>query len=403
VPENDRALLLELCYGSCRWYFRLEYLLASLMKKPLRKRDLDIHALLIIGLYQLLFMRIKQHAVLQETVDAARHLGKPAFVKLVNGVLRNFQREQESLVSRIQQNRMATYAMPEWLLDALQKDWPHQWQTMASALLEHPPMTLRINLQKNSISEYVANLAEHGVTALPVKGIRSAVALDAALPVEHLPGFLKGKASVQDAGAQLAALLLDAEDGSSVLDACAAPGGKTGHILELGNKLHMVAMDIDKGRLDRVADNLQRLGLDAQLIVGDAVKPEGNWAANQYDHILLDVPCSATGVIRRHPDIKLLRRKHDIAGLVEQQRQILLNIWPLLKTGGRLLYATCSILSEENEQQIAWFLNQQPAAVELKPELVVTHLSRQHGIQLLPGAFGNDGFYYALLQKTDDT
>jgi 16S rRNA (cytosine967-C5)-methyltransferase len=401
VQEKDRALLSELCYGSCRWYFRLEYLLARLMKKPLRQRDADIHALLIVGLYQLSFMRIKPHAVVQETVNAARHLGKPAFVKLVNGVLRNFQRQSEALVSAGKDGRMAEYAMPLWLLKQLEKDWPEHFSSIAKALLNPPPMTLRVNVRKNSVQDYVKELASEGLTAHPVTGVGSALVLDSAVPVERLPGFFEGKVSVQDAGAQLAAQILKAEGNSDVLDACAAPGGKTGHILEQGDNLRVVAMDIDEGRLVKVGENLQRLGLEAELKVGDAGSSEGDWSTRQYDFILLDVPCSATGVIRRHPDIKLLRREQDIAGLVEQQRRILLNIWPLLKKGGRLLYATCSILSKENENQIEWFLKQHKA-IELKPETLVAHVDRKHGIQLLPEESGMDGFYYALLEKGSD-
>lgn len=403
VADKDRALLSELCYGSCRWYHRLDFYLASLMKKPLRNRDQDIHALLVIGLYQLAFMRIKPHAAVQETVNAVRVLGKPAFVKLVNGVLRNYQRQQQQLEKQIEENLQAHYVMPGWLLSQLQSDWPESWSLASEALLEQPPMTIRVNTSRVTVSEYVAELAEQGITVKPVTGVSSALVLDKAVPVEALPGFFEGHSSVQDAGAQLAAMLLQAEGQGQVLDACAAPGGKTGHMLEQANELRLAAVDVDEVRLKKVKENLQRLGLQAELIVGDAAEPQGEWSERLYDYILLDVPCSATGVIRRHPDIKLLRRREDIGRLVKLQRRILSSIWPMLKPGGRLLYATCSIFRQENEKQMEWFLSEQADAVELKPQTTVKCMDVKHGIQLLPGISGTDGFYYALLQKkTDD-
>lgn len=403
VPEKDRPLLSELCYGSCRWYHRLDYVLTSLMKKPLRARDRDIHALLIIGLYQLAYMRIKPHAAVQETVNAVRVLAKPAFVKLVNGVLRAYQRQQENFSKQIENNPSAKYVMPDWLLEQLTNDWPDHWSLISETLLQQAPMTIRVNSTKNTVADYVDELAEQGITVKSVKGVNTALVLDKPVPVEVLPGFFEGRSSVQDAGAQLAAILLKAEAQANVLDVCAAPGGKTGHMLEQSNELRMAAVDLDKSRLAKVKENLQRLGLHAELFVGDAANPEGRWAQRQYEYILLDVPCSATGVIRRHPDIKLLRRKQDIGDLVKLQRDILSRIWPLLKPGGRLLYATCSILQQENENQIEWFLSQQNAAIELKTETSIKCMTRKHGIQLLPGVSNTDGFYYALLKKiTDD-
>ena len=402
VPEKDRALLAELSYGSCRWYHRLDYYLTQLMKKPLRARDRDIYALLVIGLYQLAFMRIKPHAAVQETVNAVRLLRKPALVKLVNGVLRSFQRQQEKLSKQVEENPQARYVMPEWLLQQLRSDWPADWPLIAKALLEQPPMTIRVNTAKGTVADYVAELAEQGVTVKPVTGVNTALVLDKPVPVDALPGFFAGRSSVQDAGAQLAAILLAAGGQADVLDACAAPGGKTGHMLEQANGLHMAAIDVDESRLVKVEENLQRLGLQAELFVGDAAEPAGQWAKRQYDYILLDVPCSASGVIRRHPDIKLLRRREDVGQLVKLQRRILSSIWPMLKPGGRLLYATCSLLREENEKQVEWFLSQQHAAMELKIETTVKCIDGKHGIQLLPGISATDGFYYALLQKKTD-
>ena len=399
VSENERALLSEMSFGSCRWFHRLDAVLALLMQKPLRKRDADIHALLIIGLYQLAYMRIKPHAILAETVNAARHLGKPMFTRLVNGVLRGFQREQQSLLERVDNNEVALYSMPQWLLDELKSSWPDHWQLICKAMLQQPPMSLRLNTRSTPVENYIQRLVEKNMQARPVAGIPSALILDKAVPVEQIPGFSEGEVSVQDAGAQLAAMLLDAQPGTQVLDACAAPGGKTGHMLERSEDLQMTAIDVDEQRLQKVAENLQRLKLRANLAVGDAGENDGDWARQHYDCILLDVPCSATGVIRRHPDIKLLRRRNDIAGLVQQQRRILLNIWPLLKPGGRLLYITCSLLSAENEQQVEWLLQQKPDAVELSLQPKVEHHNRKHGIQVIPGNSNMDGFFYCLLTK----
>ncbi len=399
VNDKDRALLSELLFGSCRWYHRLDAVLSLLMQKPLRKRDGDVHALLIIGLYQLNHMRIKPHAVLAETVNAARHLGKPMFTRLVNGVLRRFQREQESLLKQADNNPAVASSMPQWLLEELKSAWPDQWQQITSAMLQQPPLTLRLNTRLVGMQDYLQQLLDQHMPAKPVKGMESALVLDKAVPVEQIPGFMQGLVSVQDAGAQLAAVLLDATQGSMVLDACSAPGGKTGHILERSDNLQLTAIDIDEQRLEKVQENLQRLGLHAVLEVGDAAKNKGDWVKRQYDFILLDVPCSATGVIRRHPDIKLLRKRSDIAGLVEQQRKILLNVWPLLKPGGGLLYATCSLLAAENEQQVDWLLKQKQDAVELSLEPLVEHHRRKHGIQLLPGDLNMDGFFYSLLTK----
>lgn len=398
VDEKDRALLAEMVFGSCRWYHRLDAVLSLLMRKPLRKRDSDVHALLIVGLYQLNHMRIKPHAILAETVNAARHLGKPMFTKLVNGVLRRFQREQQALLEQVDKEEAASLSVPQWLLQEFKQNWPKQWREVAQAMLKQPPLTLRLNTRRVQLKDYLQQLNEQQMPAKPVEGIPGALMLDKAVPVERIPGFSQGLVSVQDAGAQLAAILLDASGGAAVLDACAAPGGKTGHILERVENLHLVAIDVDEKRLGKVAENLQRLNLKAELIVADAADAEGVWRNRQYDYILLDVPCSATGVIRRHPDIKMLRRRQDITGLVELQRRILLNAWPLLKEGGRMLYATCSLLSAENEQQVDWFLKQQQDAAELPLQPPLECHNRQHGIQVLPDS-SKDGFYYSLLVK----
>jgi len=403
VAERDRALLGELAYGVCREYFRLQALSAMLLRQPLKDRDREIHALLLGGFYQLLHTRIPPHAAIGETAGAARLLGRKWAVGLVNGVLRRFQRERKAFLSRLDamDSPELRYQLPGWLVRSVKDAWPEQAHDVFTGLSLRPPFTLRVNLQRNSLSDYAALLGEQGLTARPVKGVPSALILDEAVSVDRLPGFSRGRVSVQDAGAQLAAFLLDPRPGMDVLDACAAPGGKTGHILEYARDLRLVAMDADERRLERVAQNMARLGFSAQLVVGDASRPEGEWAQRRYDRILADVPCTATGVIRRHPDIRLLRRAGDVAALRVRQQAILDALWPLLRPGGKMLYATCSLLPQENEEQIAGFLRRQPDAhaVMLQPG---QGMATPHGLQLLPDTLETDGFYYALLEKQGD-
>lgn len=400
VAPRDRALLAELAYGVCRQYFSLEALAGMLLRQPLKDRDLDIQALLLGGLYQLLYTRIPAHAATGETAGAARLLRKKWAVGLVNGVLRHFQREQEALLSRLEQmdSPQVRHELPDWLVGELKKAWPEQAKAVFAGLARRPPFTLRVNLGRNSLSEYASLLKEAGMTARPLKGIPSALMLDESVSVEDLPGFFQGAVSVQDAGAQLAALLLDAQPGMAVLDACAAPGGKTGHILEHTRDLQLTAVDLDPGRLERVAQNMARLGFSASLAEGDASRPQGAWAERTYDRILADVPCTATGVIRRHPDIRLLRRPADVRNLQQRQQQILDALWSLLRPGGKMLYATCSLLPQENDEQVERFLYRQPdaSAVMLPPGRGV---KTTHGLQLLPDTLETDGFYYALLEK----
>ncbi len=400
VAARDQALLAELAYGVCREYFRLEALSAMLLRRPLKAKDRDVQALLLGGFYQLLHTRIPPHAAIGETAGAARLLRKKWAVALVNGVLRRFQRERESLLSRLEKTASpeVRHQLPGWLLDALEQAWPEQVEGIYRGLSLRPPFSLRVNLRRNSLSEYASLLKEAGLTARPVKAVPSALMLDEAVSVERLPGFSQGRVSVQDAGAQMAAFLLDARPGMDVLDACAAPGGKTGHILEHAPDLRLTAMDVDQRRLERVAQNMARLGFSPELVTGDASRPEGGWAERRYDRILADVPCTATGVIRRHPDIRLLRRREDVRELQQRQGLILDVLWSLLRPGGKMLYATCSLLPQENDEQIAGFLQKQSdaRAVVLQSERgIIT----SHGLQLLPDTLETDGFYYALLEK----
>jgi len=398
VSESDRAFLQELSYGVCRWYFRLEFLADRLLAKPLKPRERKMKALILIGLYQLLYSRVPAHAAIGATAGAAGVLGRPWATGLVNAVLRRFQREGDALLQQAMEVPPARYSQSAWFVEAVERAWPQQARAIFEGLLERPPFTLRVDLQRTTLADYAAKLARFGITARPVKGVPSALILDKAVPVTRLPGFSAGVVSVQDAGAQLAAYLMALQPGMHVLDADAAPGGKTGHLLERSKELKLVALDADERRLQRVAENLRRLGRAAQLVTGDAAHPAGKWARPRYDRILADVPCTATGVMRRHPDIRLLRRVEDVETVALRQREIVDALWQLLRPGGKLLYATCSVLPQENEGQVEAFLaRHEDAEVAILPSQrgIVT----AHGLQLLPVDRETDGFYYSLLEK----
>jgi 16S rRNA (cytosine967-C5)-methyltransferase len=392
---QDRAFVQMLCYGVCRQFHHLIAILDELVDKPLK--DDEIKALVLIGLYQLKFMRVKAHAAVSETVSG---VGKKHWAKgLVNGVLRSYLRDQDRLDAHCQTIPSAAYSHPNWLLKHIREDWPEQAEDIFIANNLQAPMVLRVNTAKISVRSYWQQLADCGINAQELDFCPTALLLDKAVPVEDLPDFAIGMVSVQDTAAQLAASLLDLQAGQRVLDVCAAPGGKTAHILETQASLkELVAVDIDAARLQRVSDNLQRLKLSASLVVGDASDPQGWWDGQAFERILLDAPCSATGVIRRHPDIKLLRRPEDIAQLQFLQQAILTAIWPLLVQGGVLLYATCSVLKKENEQQMQTFLAAHPNAEEW-PITAEWGMATSIGRQILTGKSGMDGFYYARLRK----
>jgi len=401
VPEGERALLAELAYGTCRWFQRLDFLLARLLERPLKPRDADLKALLLVGLYQLDGTRVATHAAVDETVAAARALGKDWATGVVNAVLRAFLRDRAALEAAAAADPAAAHAHPAWLVTRLQAAWPGDWAAVLQAGNGRPPMALRVNRLRGSTADYLDALAAAGLAAAAVDAVPSAVVLDQPVDVGRLPGFGGGAVSVQDAGAQLAAPLLDPRPGEAVLDACAAPGGKTGHLLEWCPEARVTAVDVDPRRLQRVSENLGRLGLAARLAQGDAERPAGDWAADRYDRILLDVPCTATGVIRRHPDIKLLRRAPDVAELVGRQARILDAVWPLLRPGGILLYVTCSLLPEENQRQIDGFLGRRPDACAV-PIDAPWGRPAGAGRQILTGERGMDGFYYARLARAGD-
>ncbi len=398
IDPADQPWVQATCYGVVRFYPRLTFLAAQLLDKPLKKKDNDIYLLILSGLYQLLYMRTPDHAVVSETVKVATKLKKPWAKNLINAVLRAFLRQQDTLLQALTHNPEAEHAHPAWWLQRLQADWPDNWQAITAANNQPPPMTLRLNTRAMSRHDYLAMLAEQGITAQPGHHADSAICLQQPQDVAALPLFAEGKVSVQDEAAQLAAILLNPQPGERLLDACAAPGGKTLHLLERQPDLDLLALDIENTRLDRIRQNLERSGLQAQLLAADALQPDTWWDGKPFDRILLDAPCSASGVIRRHPDIKLLRRAADIAELQKVQQQMLCALWPLLKSGGMLLYATCSVLKEENSLQVEHFLQHHDDA-ELLPLETTWGRAQTAGRQILPGEDGMDGFFYALIRK----
>lgn len=398
VAPRDRALLQELCYGTLRWLPRLDAAVSEMMDKPLKNKSRIFHYLILVGLYQLIYTRIPAHAAVAETVNAVKLLKGSSLRGLINGVLRNFQRSAEVILLRIDRVPSVRLGHPEWLTKRLRQAYPDDWEFIMKANNQRPPMWIRNNSLRQSREAMLARMSEAGIPAMAGVEGEDCILLEHPCDVTKLPGFEQGDCSVQDGAAQQAAALLDPQPGEWVLDACAAPGGKTAHLLERQPALAgVVAVDADDNRLKRVQENLDRIGLQAQVIHGDASTPELWWPQGQFDRILLDAPCSATGVIRRHPDIKWLRRDQDIRELAELQRRILDALWGKLKQGGTLLYATCSVLPEENREQIRAFLADTPDA-----RLVPLHAEDTPacpGRQFLPGEAEMDGFYYAKLIK----
>ncbi|UVL89354.1 16S rRNA (cytosine(967)-C(5))-methyltransferase RsmB [Pseudomonas sichuanensis] len=399
VDDRDRGLTQDLAFGTARWQPRLDLLAAQLLQKPFKAADADVQALLLVGLYQLFYTRIPAHAAIGETVGCADKLKKPWAKALLNAVLRRAQREGEALLADMERDPVVRTAHPRWLQKSLKAFWPEQWEAICAANNAHPPMILRINRRHHSRDAYLALLAEAGIQASACQYSRDGIVLAEACDVRGLPGFAEGWVSVQDEAAQLSADLLELAPGQRVLDACCAPGGKTCHLLEAEPQLaHMVAIDLEAKRLTRVRENLDRLQLDAELIACDARDTASWWDGKQFQRILLDAPCSATGVIRRHPDIKLTRQADDIPALAALQGELLDALWPTLEVGGMLLYATCSSLPTENTEVIDAFLARTPGAREL--DLATEAGLRQpHGRQLLAQEGGHDGFYYAKLIK----
>jgi 16S rRNA (cytosine967-C5)-methyltransferase len=389
VAERDRALLAALVLGALRWHHRLDWQVGRLLARPLKRGQERLAALLRIGLLQLQEFRIPAHAAVSATVDAAALVGASGAAPLVNAVLRRFQREADALARAAQDEPLARFSHPAWLIEVFRSDYPADWQALLDADNAPPPMWLRVNLARTTRSAYLDTLRAAGLAGAPSGDVASAVRLEQPVGVDSLPGFAAGDVSVQDVAAQRAVGYLDLAPGQRILDACAAPGGKTGHILEaIGGRAEVFAVDRDPGRLGLVAENLSRLGLSATLVVGDAAQPGTWWDGQPFDRILLDAPCSATGVIRRHPDIKVRRRPEDVERVVPLQAAMLMALWPLLKPGGRLVYATCTVLKRENAEQIAAFRAGQSGIGDAGER------------QFLTGEAEGDGFYYAWLPSS---
>ena len=402
---GERAAVRAIALGTLRWYLRLAPALEGLMRRPSGVAS-AVRALLAVSAHQIEYSRNVPEQAVHAAVDAARILGSERATGLVNAVLRRYLAEHAALLARVDQELPGRTAHPAWLVERLLTAWDGACEELLAANNAHPPLTLRVDLSRVSTSHCVDRLREAGIEALPIQWCPTAVILQRPVPVDRLPGFAEGVVSVQDAGAQLAAPLLAPRPGMRVLDACAAPGGKTGHILEqLGEGADVTALDIDPARVERVRENLSRLGRAARLCVGDAREPQSFWDGRPFERILVDAPCSSTGVVRRHPDIKLLRRASDLPALAASQLAILLAAEHMLAPGGRLVYCTCSVLPEENEAVVQRFLERvahmRPAGMPRGAKLAPGARDRPVGAQLLPGAeAGTDGFYYACLEKT---
>lgn len=397
--EDVSPMTKELCFGFCRHYVRLEAIAHCLLdKKP---KSIDVWNALLIGLYQLHYMSIPDYAVVKETVALLEKIKKIWAKGLVNAVLRNYCRQQKEIVAQLANNPAFIYGQSPIILRHFKKDWPDDWQQIALANDAHPPMTLRVNRRKTSVADYLSCLNDAGIEAHAHLVAPEGITLAKPCDVTLLPGFKEGFVSVQDAAAQLAASLLSLKPGQRVLDTCCAPGGKTCHILETEPQLEeCLALDVDRKRLERVKDNLKRLDLHAHLLQGDARFPEQWWDGRLFDRILLDAPCSAIGVIRRHSDIKLLRTDEDITSVTKVQKAMLHALWPLLKPGGIMVYATCSVSALENEQQIAAFIADCPGAQRV-PDQYSWGRATGHGQQILPGEQDMDGFFYSVLLKDE--
>jgi 16S rRNA (cytosine967-C5)-methyltransferase len=392
LNAQERAALQDISYGTLRFLGELDAALDELLERPLK--DDAVRALLRVALYQLVHTRAAPYAIVDHAVRASVQRGRAAAKGLVNAVLRNFLRRRDEVLAAARQRETGRYSHPQWWIDKLREQYPDRFREMLEQANRRPPLTLRVNLRRGSAEDYLARLQAEGIAARALGA--AAVFLERPVPVERIPGFAEGLVSVQDAAAQYAATALDLESGVSVLDACAAPGGKSAHIVESA-EVDLIALDNDAARLARVQSNLERLGLTARLVCGDAADPSAWWDGRPFARILADVPCSASGVVRRHPDIKWLRRPDDIARFAERQREIIDALWHLLASGGKLLYATCSVFYEENQAQIERFLERHGDA--RCQTLSGPHTNaQQHAGQIFPDDT-HDGFFYALLQK----
>lgn len=395
--DKDKPLLQQLCYGTARNYPKLQLIADALLERPIRKSDSHIHALLLVGLYQLLEMRIPAHAAISETVEATHQLDAQRTSGLLNAILRRFNREKDQIIESLYYEPVFLFNHPNWFIEKLKNNWPMFWEEILTQNNSQAPMTLRVNQQHVSRETYLSLLGNAEISATPCSFSEQGIILDSAIDVYELPGFAQGDISIQDEAAQLSTSLLNAEKGDHILDACAAPGGKLCHLLESNTDITVDALEISSKRAERILGNLERLRLNAKMIIGDATTDEW-WDGIEYDKILVDAPCSATGVIRRNPDIKILRKAEEIHELSKLQLRILNNLWHMLKRGGTLVYATCSIFPQENERLIERFIKENDDAIHTQID-AVWGIERPFGRQLFPQPNGHDGFYYATLKK----
>ena len=392
--SRDLSLYQELVRGTCRWFLALQSIIRPYLRKPFKPKDLDLEIILALGLYQFIFMRIEDHAAVNESVKLAQRAKKDWASGLVNAVLRQLIRDGVNITP---EHHFISY--PGWMQKMICRDWPQHYTDLAQAGNQRAPLTLRVDLSRNSVEVVMKMLCDQGTDVIRHEIAESAVVLEKPCDITKLDLFNSGQVSVQDAAAQLSAEILGCKPGMRVLDACAAPGGKLTHLLEFTRDLDLVGLDIDAQRLYKIEQNLKRIGRNASLVCGDAADPATWYDGVPFDRILADVPCSGSGVIRRHPDIKLLRRISDIPQLVKRQKKILRSLWTLLKPGGLLLYCTCSIFKDENERQIAWFVKNHDNCMEKPLKLVKWGEESSFGRQILPGDHNMDGFFYTCLQK----
>lgn len=398
--RRERGFTQNLVLGTLRWQERLAAIRSHLLKKPMKAKDEDVNQLILIGLYQLLYLDTPPHAAVSETVALTQKLKKPWAKALVNGVLRNFIRDADAIEAEVDLKPAYKYSHPQWLTKAMRKAYPDHWQSILTANNQPAPLSLRVNQRQSTRDEFKTQLDEMEIANQTSVYSPAGLILEQSMDVSQLPGFENGDFSVQDIAAQQAGYLLNPQPGEKVLDACAAPGGKTTHLLELAdNQLDLLALEKEPERIERLSENLYRLQLEADVEVGDASQPSDWWNGELFDKILLDAPCSATGIIRRHPDIKWHRTAEDIDALIETQADILKALWPTLKPGGKLLYATCSVMPQENGKQLRSFLADTPDAHEIPLDVNWGLAQMLPGKQILPGESGMDGFYYCLLQK----
>jgi len=398
--SSDKSFIQAMCYGVCRNYPRLTALLSLLLRKPIKNKDNDIQALAMIGLHQLSHMHVKEYAAVTETVEVAVYLKKIWAKNLINAVLRNFLRKREFLEAELLKQEPSCFAHPAWIIETVKKDWPNHWESILNANNQQPPFACRINTRLITKEDYLHQLATNGLSATIISETTSGIIFDAPLLVEEVPLFFEGNISVQDGGAQFAATLLDLKPDQRVLDACAAPGGKLTHILELGPNLkNVTAIEKEKTRMHLIQENLQRLHFKANCILADAGSLADWWDGEWFNRILLDAPCSASGVIRRHPDIKLLRHKEDILRLQQEQLRLLNELWRVLAPNGMLLYCTCSIFRAENEDVMQHFFDTHTDAIH---DIIDAPwgIPLSIGRQILPGMHHMDGFYYAKIKKS---